>query len=303
MRVKASTRGLKVGRTNPRDQIILLGAHFSIAGGLHKAVATARGYGCPVLQLFTKNASTWKERKIAAQEIEEFNRERQLARVQFVCCHAGYLINLASPDQDKFERSVKALVNEFVRSSQLGIAHVIVHPGAHMGLGEDKGMRRVAEGINMALDQVSGETTHLLLETTAGQGSTLGYTFEQLAAISDMVEPEERIGFCLDTCHVFAAGYDLRTRKAYERTMAAFDRFLGLDRLRVIHVNDAKRDRGSRVDRHEHIGQGAIGIHAFALIMNDSRLKAIPKILETPKNNRVDHDRANLERLRALVVR
>jgi len=281
---------------------VLLGAHFSIAGGLHKAVETASQYGCPVLQLFTKNASTWKERQLSAQEIRQFDRARRQSDIEAVCSHAAYLINLASPDRRTHERSVKALGNELMRSAQLGIPYVILHPGAHMGKGEDRGLCRVAESINIVFGQTPDETSHLLLETTAGQGTSLGHRFEQLASIADKVEAKERLGFCFDTCHVFAAGYDLRTKKAYDRTMSAFDRVVGLERLHIIHVNDAKKGLGSRVDRHEHIGQGAIGMEAFGFIMNDSRLRSMAKILETPKGNGVDHDRLNLERLRALVV-
>ncbi|MDY6987336.1 MAG: deoxyribonuclease IV [Thermodesulfobacteriota bacterium] len=289
-------------RRNKRGGRVLLGAHFSIAGGLHRALETASQYGCPVLQLFTKNASTWKERQLSAEEIRQFERAGRQGNIEVVCSHAAYLINLASPDRVQYERSVKALGNELRRSSQLAIPYVVLHPGAHMGRGGDHGLRQVAKGIDAAFEQVPEGGCHLLLETTAGQGTNLGRTFEQLAAIADRVEAKGRLGFCFDTCHVFAAGYDLRTKKAYDLTMSAFDRVLGLERLHIIHVNDAKKGLGSRVDRHEHIGQGAIGIEAFGFIMNDSRLRSMAKILETPKGNGVDHDRLNLERLRALVV-
>ena len=289
-------------RRGQDHQIILLGAHFSIAGGLHKAVFTANRYACTALQIFTKNASTWKERILTDQDIEHFDVAREQSGVKSVCSHSSYLINLASPEESKYERSIKALEHELVRSSRLSIPYVIMHPGSHMGTGEDKGLSCIAEGINKVFEDVPDATCHLLLETTAGQGSNLGYTFEQLAHIFDGVKAKGKIGFCLDTCHVFAAGYDLRTKRAYQETMRAFDRVIGLDRLCVIHVNDAKKGLGSRVDRHEHIGEGAIGIDAFRFIMNDPRLKALPKILETPKGKGpVDYDRLNLERLRALV--
>jgi len=290
-----------MARRNEGAERVLLGAHFSIAGGLHKALETASQYGCPVLQLFTKNASTWKERQLSVQEIKKFERARRRGNIETVCSHAAYLINLASPDRRTHERSVTALKSELTRSAQLRIPYVILHPGAHMGKGKDRGLCRVAESINIVFGQTPDETSHLLLETTAGQGTNLGCTFEQLAAIADRVEAKERLGFCLDTCHVFAAGYDLRTKEAYDRTMSAFDRAVGLESLHIIHVNDAKKGLGSRVDRHEHIGQGAIGMEAFGFIMNDFRLQSMAKILETPKNDRVDHDRLNLERLRALV--
>lgn len=281
---------------------ILLGAHFSIAGGLDKAILTASEYGCTALQIFTKNATTWKERAVSAEELERFNGAREQTGIQSICSHTSYLINLASPEGSKYDKSVKALEQELVRSSLLSIPFVIMHPGSHMGAGEDQGLQRIARGINTIFEHSSNVTCRLLLETTAGQGSSLGHTFEQLAHISDLVESKERIGFCLDTCHIFAAGYDLRKKKDYEATMQSFDRIIGLDRLQVVHVNDAKKGLESRVDRHEHIGEGKIGAEAFRFIMNDPRLKAIPKILETPKKKGpIDYDSVNLGLLRSLV--
>ncbi len=289
-------------RRSKDPQDILLGAHFSIAGGLHKAVLTASEYGCTALQLFTKNATTWKERTLSHEEIERFNGARELTAIQSICSHTSYLINLASPEPIKYERSVKVLEDELLRSSLLGIPYVIMHPGSHMGAGEEKGVHQIAQGINTIFDRSPSITSRLLLETTAGQGSSLGHTFEQLARISDSVEAKERVGFCFDTCHVFAAGYDLRAKQAYQKTMQSFERIIGLDRLCVVHLNDAKKGLGSRVDRHEHIGEGAIGIDAFRLIMNDPRLKTVPKILETPKKKSpIDYDHINLNLLRSLV--
>jgi deoxyribonuclease-4 len=288
-------------RTKHKEPI-LLGAHFSIAGGLHKALFTASAYGCTALQIFTKNANTWQERTLTDDEIERFNEARELTGIESICSHTSYVINLASPEKSKFNRSVKALKQEFLRSSQANIPYVILHPGSHMGRGEEKGLRRVALGINRTFERTPEMTCRLLLETTAGQGSNLGYTFEHLAQISELVEAKDRIGFCFDTCHTFAAGYDISTKKAYRATMQAFDSVLGLKRLFAIHLNDAKKGLGSKRDRHEHIGRGAIGIDAFRCIMNDRRLKTVPKILETPKGKgAVDYDRMNLNRLRSLV--
>jgi len=195
-----------------------------------------------------------------------------------------------------------ALEQELVRSSQLHITDVILHPGAHMGMGEEQGLRRIADGIHRVFDRVPDTACRVLLETTAGQGSNVGYVFEHLAAIADMVDDKKRMGFCFDTCHVFAAGYDLRTKMAYTETMKAFDKTLGFERLHVMHLNDAKKGLGSRRDRHDHVGEGHLGIEAFRLIMNDPRLKTVPKILETPKEKGpVDYDRLNLERLRSLM--
>jgi len=287
-------------------QNILLGAHFSIAGGLHKAIFTASRYGCTALQIFTKNSNQWKERTLTDEDIERFNEARELTGIESICSHTSYLINLGSPEKSKFNRSIQALKHELVRSSQLHIPYVVMHPGSHMGKGEETGLRRVALGINKTFDAAPKTTCRLLLETTAGQGSNLGYTFEHLAEIAELVEAKERIGFCFDTCHTFAAGYDFSTKKAYQKTMRAFDNIVGLDRLRAIHLNDAKKGLGSKRDRHEHIGKGAIGIEAFRCIMNDPRLKDVPKILETPKGKgkgRVDYDRMNLKRLQSLVSR
>jgi deoxyribonuclease IV len=280
----------------------LLGAHFSIAGGLHKALYTARDYGCTAVQIFTKNASTWKERTLTDQDIETFDRARQETGITAIASHTAYLINLGSPEKKKFDRACTALTHEVTRSFQLGIPWVVHHPGAHMAAGETAGIERIAEGINRVLHESRDNGPLLLLETCAGQGTTLGHTFEQLAAIAEKVEKGERLGFCLDTCHIFAAGYDIRTEAAYHKTMTAFDKVLGLDRLKVIHLNDALRELGSRVDRHDHIGKGKIGPEGFSLIMNDERLTHIPKILETPKKEGgVDWDRKNLDFLLAML--
>jgi deoxyribonuclease-4 len=284
-------------------QLPLLGAHFSIAGGLHKALHRASQYNCSALQIFTKNAITWKERSLSIHDVEQFNvARRRCPEVRFICSHAAYLINLASPDPKTHARSVKALKHELLRSSLLGIPYVVLHPGAHRGMGENRGLHRIAESINATFDHSTDSACALLLETTAGQGSQLGHTFEQLALIADRVEATERVGFCFDTCHVFAAGYDLRTKGAFTKTVQAFHEAIGLERLRVIHLNDAKKGLGSKVDRHEHIGKGKIGLSAFRFIMNHPRLKTIPKILETPKENgAVDCDLLNLNRLQALI--
>jgi deoxyribonuclease-4 len=289
-------------KKEPEEQRLLLGAHFSIAGGLHKAIQTASGYGCNVLQVFTKNANTWTEPRLTQAEIGRFLAETAKQGIVSVSSHGAYLINLASPDKDKRRQSVLALTNELFRSAQLGIDNVIIHPGAHLGSGEKAGTESIASAIRSILDALPDNPCRLLLETTAGQGTNLGYTFEQLAGIWARAGRDGRVGFCLDTCHVFAAGYDLRTKKAYEQTFRAFDKIIGLERLFVLHLNDAKKALGSRIDRHEHIGAGTIGTEAFRLIMNDARLRAIPKILETPKKqDGVDYDQWNLQQLRALV--
>ncbi|MBU0986144.1 MAG: deoxyribonuclease IV [Proteobacteria bacterium] len=281
---------------------LLLGAHFSIAKGLHAALYEAQAYGCNALQIFTKNANSWKERSLTTNDIEQFELAREKTGIMSIASHTSYLINLAGGDAKKHEMSCHALKQELVRSSMLGIPFVVLHPGSHMGYGESEGVRRIAESINKILAQVSDLKALLLLETTAGQGSSIGHTFEQLASIVDKIENKAAMGFCLDTSHIFAAGYDIRTRSAYQKTIRAFDAVAGTERLYLIHLNDSKKDLGSRVDRHEHIGQGSIGLQAFEWFMNDPRFTDIPKIIETPKASEgKDYDHVNLNTLRGLL--
>lgn len=279
----------------------LLGAHFSIAKGLHNAIYKAHSYDCNALQIFTKNAHTWKERELSQDEINRFNRARKDTGITAITSHTAYLINLAADEKKKHVMSCNALAHELVRSSILGIPFVVLHPGSHMGRGENDGMQKIIASINAIFNQTADVKTRLLLETTAGQGSSLGHTFEQLAMIMDKVKDTRRLGICLDTSHIFAAGYDIRTKASYNTTISKFDEILGLEHLNLIHLNDSKKNLDSRVDRHEHIGEGHIGIEAFKLFMNDERFANIPKIIETPKHNKgADHDMINLNRLRGL---
>ncbi len=281
---------------------LLLGAHFSIAKGLHDAVYQAAAYGCNALQIFTKNATTWKERTITPDEAARFKAAVTETGIGSIAAHTSYLINLASPEPKKHDMSYSALQQELLRASMLDIPHCVLHPGAHMDSGEKAGLLKISASINQIFAETTGITTGLLLETTAGQGSGLGHTFEQLAAIIDAIEQKDQVGVCLDTCHIFAAGYDIRTREAYEKTMKDFDTILGLDKLKAIHINDSKKELGSRVDRHTHIGQGHIGVDAFKLILNDPRLTHKPKLLETAKKEGdIDWDQRNLSLLRSLV--
>jgi deoxyribonuclease-4 len=280
----------------------LLGAHFSIAKGLHHALYEAQTYGCAALQIFTKNASTWKERTLTQEEIHRFDQAREQTGITSIASHTSYLINLATPDRKKHAMSCHALKQELKRSSMLDIPFVVLHPGAHLGKGKDKGIEKIALSINKIFVQTPDIQLRLLLETTAGQGSGLGHTFEQLASMMDKIENQDRIGICLDTSHVFAAGYDIRTPKSYRKVTDAFDAIIGLEKLYVIHLNDSKKELGSQVDRHEHIGEGYIGIKAFELLMNDLRFRDVPKIIETPKQkDGPDTDKMNLNRLRSLV--
>jgi deoxyribonuclease-4 len=282
---------------------LLLGAHLSIAGGLEKAAYRAQALGCTALQVFTKNASTWKERILSPDEIDRFRGACSETGLACVVSHASYLINLASPGPEKHRRSCRALEKELVRCADLGIPYVVLHPGAHMEDSATAGIGRIAASINRLSAEVHRKGPRLLLETTAGQGTSLGHRFEQLAELLDRIEASERIGVCLDSSHVFAAGYDLRTPTAFRRTLTAFERVVGLQRLYLLHLNDSKKALGSRVDRHEHIGLGCIGPAGFAGFMQDRRLAHIPKIIETPKQRAGrDWDPVNLRRLRELAA-
>ncbi|MDJ0830760.1 MAG: deoxyribonuclease IV [Desulfobacterales bacterium] len=296
---------MRTRQSNPNLPIkpCLLGAHFSIAKGLHQALYDANHYGCNAAQIFTKNANTWKERTLTSKEIELFKAAQQDTGILDIASHTSYLINLATQDQRKLALSREALKQELKRCTQLGIPWVVLHPGAHMGAGAKEGIKQIAAEINILFEAVPDRNTGLALEATAGQGSSIGHCFEHLSAIMDAIKEKVRLGICLDTCHIFAAGYDLRTVEVYEATMAEFDRVIGLQHLKVIHLNDSKKELGTRVDRHANIGEGHIGIDTFRYLMNDQRLVAVPKILETPKKGGQgqDLDAINLKRLRKLI--
>ncbi|MFN8512310.1 MAG: deoxyribonuclease IV [Chloroflexia bacterium] len=283
---------------------LLLGAHLSIAGGLDKAVGRGVGVGCTALQIFTKNASQWKAKPLAEEDIARFKAAVEASPIgaAAVVAHDSYLINLGSPEEAKWEQSVAAFTDELRRCDQLGVPYLVTHPGAHMGSGEDAAIRKVAEGLERAV--ADSERAMVLLETTAGQGTTLGHRFEHLAKMLELVSPEtaDRIGVCLDTCHAFVAGYDLSTPEGYEATWEEFARLIGLDRLKVLHVNDAKKPLGSRVDRHEHLGKGFIGETGFRLLMNDARLQGRPLLLETQKGDDCAEDKVNMDFLRGLIA-
>jgi deoxyribonuclease-4 len=280
----------------------LLGAHLSIAGGTPRAIRAAEELDCTALQIFVKNASRWTGPSIGDEESRHFRDLRSETRLRSVVAHGSYLINLASPDAELWRRSISAVLDELRRSEALGLDFLVLHPGSHLKTGEANGVRRVSRALNR-IHQESGELrARIALETTAGQGTNLGYLFEHLRDMIAGCDSPERLGVCLDTCHIFAAGYEIREKEHYQSTMARFEEILGIRKLVVVHLNDSKRELGSRVDRHEHIGQGEIGLAAFESIMNDSRLKDVPKILETPKGEDGREDRRNLEKLRSLVV-
>jgi deoxyribonuclease-4 len=272
---------------------------MSISGGLEKAVVRGREIGCEAVQIFTKNSNQWQAKPLTSSEIAAFREACQAAEIAPVIAHSAYLINLAAPDEALYEKSMRAFLDELQRCELLGIPYLVVHPGAHLGAGEAWGLQRVAAAINRIHRNTPATQTMITLEVTAGQGSALAYKFEHFAAILQQVDEPERLGFCLDTCHLLAAGYDFRTRQGYAHMMEAWDDLIGIERIRVVHLNDSKKDLGSRVDRHEHIGQGYIGTQGFALLLNDRRLAGLPMILETPKEDNADV--RNLATLRRLL--
>ncbi len=277
----------------------LLGAHVSISGGVYNAPKRGRDLGCDVIQIFSKNQMQWKAKPFTEEDTIKFKKNIEKYNIKDVVIHTSYLINIGSPDKEKLEKSQDALLDEFVRAKQLGVPYVVLHPGSHMGKGEEVGLDIIVDSINYLFDASEGNDVMLLLETTAGQGSNLGYKFEHLAYLIDKTKNKERIGVCLDTCHIFAAGYDIRTKDAYENTMSQFDEIIGFSNLKAIHLNDSKNDLGSRKDRHEHIGKGYIGLDGFRFIVNDKRLEGIPMILETPGGDK--YYKENLELLRSLI--
>jgi len=279
---------------------LLAGAHMSIAGGMHKAFERGRQVGCKTIQIFLKNSNQWKAKPLTEEARILFQKAQKESGISPVLAHDSYLINLASPDRFLYKKSVNAFVEELKRANSLGVPYLVLHPGAHMGAGIKAGVARVAKALTHALQLVEPPAV-ILVENTAGQGSSLGCRFEQLAAILEQIGNWDRVGFCLDTCHAFAAGYDLRTEDGYGETMREFDRLIGIGKILAFHVNDSRKDLGCRVDRHCHIGKGFLGLHAFRLLVNDARFAAIPKILETPKGVGFREDRRNLATLRRLV--
>jgi deoxyribonuclease IV len=275
---------------------------MSIAGGVDKAFDRAEKAGCESLQVFTKNSNQWKAKPLDDEVIAKWGQRRAETGIGPVVAHDSYLINLATPKDDLWEKSIVAFAVEMQRCAQLGIRYLVTHPGSHTGSGEEAGLRRVSDALNRLHDDLPDLTVMTLLETTAGQGTNLGYAFEHLAQIVDGVEDKSRVGFCLDTCHIFAAGYDIRSEDAYSETMASFDEILGIDNLYAIHLNDSKKELGARVDRHDHIGDGEIGLEGFRNFVNDPRLTGLPGLLETPKSEDLHEDIENLARLRELIT-
>lgn len=287
------------GRSAARAR--LLGAHVSIAGGVDQAPLRGLQVGCDTIQIFTKSSRQWRAKPLGALEILAFRKNLRATGIRPVVAHDCYLVNLAAPAPALWRQSVAAFADELARAEALGIPYLVTHPGSHAGAGEADGIARVAEALNVV--GAGRRRVQVLLEVTAGQGSSLGHRFEQLAAIIAGVEHGQAIGVCLDTCHLFAAGYDIRTPAGYRNTLRALDACLGLRRVKAVHLNDSRTGLGSRVDRHAHIGEGGLGLPAFACFLRDPRLRRVPMILETPKDgDAVRADRRNLARLRRLLT-
>jgi deoxyribonuclease-4 len=281
------------------------GAHLSIAGGLHLAFERAVAVGCDCLQIFVKNQKQWVGKPLGDDDVRAYRKAQRASGIRPVVAHASYLVNLGSPLDDLWQMSIAAMVDELQRCEALGIRGLVVHPGAHMGAGIDVGIGRIAAGLDELHRRLPGLTARVLLETTAGQGTAIGWQVEHLGEILQRVADPGRLGVCLDTCHLFAAGYDLRDPAEYERTIQLLKRHVTLRRIACIHVNDSQCPCGRRVDRHAHIGKGEIGAAGFRHVLNDPRLARVPRILETPKGKDgrgADLDKVNLRRLRGLVA-
>jgi deoxyribonuclease-4 len=277
--------------------MLLLGAHMSIAGGVYNALLSGKELRCTTIQIFTKNANQWKAKDLSSEEIEKFKQLLKETQISPVIAHDSYLINIASKDKELLQKSRESLLFELTRTELLGLPYLVMHPGSNPD--EKDGIKRIADSLSWVHSKSPKYQAKICLETTAGQGNTLGFRFEQIAEITDLVDDKERLGVCYDTAHTFVAGYDIRTKKAYDETFKRFNRIIGLKHLKVIHLNDSKKDLGTRVDRHEHIGKGFIGLEAFRMLLNDPRFEKIPKIIETPREGEMD--KKNLRVLRGLV--
>lgn len=283
------------------EKKVLLGAHQSIAGGVKKALDRGQETGCDTVQIFVKSPNRWASKPLAEEDVVAFKEAVAETGIWPVFAHSLYLINLATPDDTLWQKSLHALVDDLERCEQLGLPGLVIHPGSHRGSGEEAGIARIIAALDEVHARLPGYGVQVWLEITAGQGDHLGYSFTQLRSLIDGVTEPERLGICFDTAHAFAAGYELRTREGYEATWAEFDATLGLDRLNAIHLNDSKKDLGSRVDRHDHIGRGLLGLEPFRFLVNDPRFLGIPMTLETEKGPDLAEDKENLAVLRSLI--
>jgi deoxyribonuclease IV len=280
---------------------ILLGAHMSIGGGVHTAIERGCSIKCTAIQMFVKNNMQWFARPLTREQIHAFLSHAQRGELLSIFAHANYLINLAATNPIFLENSIRALSEELIRADQLELPFLVLHPGAHLGTGAEAGLEKIVKSINRVFRKIPKVKAKIALETTAGQGSCLGHRFEQIAYLIQNAHEPERLCVCIDTAHIHAAGYDISSETAIRKTFREFDRVIGRDRLAAMHVNDSKTARGSRVDRHQHIGKGQIGLDGFRYIMSAPRFRKIPKVLETPKGRELREDVANLRMLQGLI--
>lgn len=281
-----------------KKHTLLYGAHISIAGEIKLAIERGESIGCTAIQIFTKSNRQWHAKEITHEEALAFKQAWKKSSIKSVIAHAAYLINIGSPDKNIEHKSVSALKLEMERCVALDIPYLVLHPGSHANTDEQSCLKRIAHNLDQLFDTVPH--CSILLETMAGQGSSVGYTFEHIAQIMQYSQHKKRLGVCIDTCHIFSAGYDLTTKKTYDLLWKNFDKIIGINKLKIIHINDSKQACGSRVDRHTDIGKGKIGLEFFELLFNDSRFFDVPKVLETPKDN-LEDDKRNMETLVSLL--
>jgi deoxyribonuclease IV len=280
----------------------LLGAHESIAGGVGEALIRGKQVGCECVQIFTKSSRQWASKPLTKEEIETFKRNKIETGITTVIAHDSYLVNLGAPDEAMRKKSVAGIIDELQRCEALGLPTLVAHPGSHVGTGEDTGIKTIAKSIDEAHAACKGFEVKIALEITAGQGSNLGCNFQQMARIIDAVKENDRLRLCFDTEHAFASGYDIRSPEGYENTFNELDKYIGLKRLVAFHLNDSVKDFNSKVDRHQHIGKGFIGLDAFRCLLNDKRFFGLPMCLETPKGPDLKEDIENLATLRSLLA-
>jgi len=285
---------------SPKNTTLLLGAHMSIAGGFEKSIERGESVGCTAIQIFTKNNRAYFGKKIEQEAIDTFKQAVKESSIKSIMVHSSYLINIAASNPETERKSVDALVHELERCEQLDIPYLVLHPGSHTGAGEEKGLEKIAKNLDRVLKKVSGDTI-ILLENMAGQGTNLGYTLEQIRTIYDMSKEHERLGVCLDTCHAFAAGYNIATKEGYEALMSEFEKVIGWRKLKAVHLNDSKMECGAKKDRHQNLGKGKIPLETFKWIMNDPHLKKIPKILETPSGDDISIYAKEIKKLRSFL--
>ena len=278
-----------------------LGAHVSIAGGFERAIDRALSVSCEVMQIFVKNNRQWFASLLTPEQCQLFLEHPKRFQLQTIFAHSSYLINLGAPQGEVRNNSVRALIEEIQRADQLELPFIVLHPGAHVGAGMEKGLQRIIDALNEVIEATNSSKTCISLETTAGQGTTIGHTFEHLSEILEKVKTPKRFNVCVDTAHLFAAGYAIHEEKGYAKTFQRFDELVGLKRIAAFHLNDSKTPLGSKVDRHEHIGKGYIGLKTFEWLLNDKRFLKVPKVLETPKSEDLHEDRENLHVLRKLI--